>query len=77
MSAAAVRMPEKVKKKEKPANIRYPFWFGGSASSFAASVTHPLDLGMFATIPLSYHLQLLTTSQSRYNKHQKHFPPKH
>lgn len=25
--------------------IHYPFWFGGSASSFAASVTHPLDLG--------------------------------
>ncbi|RCI11920.1 hypothetical protein L249_4225 [Ophiocordyceps polyrhachis-furcata BCC 54312] len=26
-------------------NIRYPFWFGGSASSMAACVTHPLDLG--------------------------------
>ncbi|CAM1510399.1 Fc.00g007340.m01.CDS01 [Cosmosporella sp. VM-42] len=26
-------------------SIRYPFWFGGSASSFAACVTHPLDLG--------------------------------
>jgi dicarboxylate transporter 10 len=24
--------------------IRYPFWFGGSASCFAACVTHPLDL---------------------------------
>ncbi|PLB40201.1 putative mitochondrial dicarboxylate carrier [Aspergillus candidus] len=24
--------------------LHYPFWFGGSASSFAASVTHPLDL---------------------------------
>ncbi|KAF2862541.1 phenylalanyl-tRNA synthetase [Piedraia hortae CBS 480.64] len=24
--------------------IHYPFWFGGSASSFAACVTHPLDL---------------------------------
>jgi len=24
--------------------IHYPFWFGGSASCFAASVTHPLDL---------------------------------
>ena len=23
----------------------YPFWFGGSASCFAAGVTHPLDLG--------------------------------
>ena len=25
--------------------IRYPFWFGGSASCLAATVTHPLDLG--------------------------------
>jgi hypothetical protein len=23
----------------------YPFWFGGSAASMAAVVTHPLDLG--------------------------------
>ena len=30
--------------KSKP--VRYPFWFGGSASCFAACVTHPLDLGM-------------------------------
>jgi hypothetical protein len=26
--------------------LHYPFWFGGSASCFAASVTHPLDLSM-------------------------------
>ncbi|KAF8852671.1 putative dicarboxylate carrier protein [Acephala macrosclerotiorum] len=32
------------KKEWKPQNIRYPFWFGGSASCFAACVTHPLDL---------------------------------
>lgn len=25
-------------------HIHYPFWFGGSASCFAAAVTHPLDL---------------------------------
>ena len=24
--------------------VHYPFWFGGSASCFAACVTHPLDL---------------------------------
>ncbi|RSL96978.1 hypothetical protein CDV31_013225 [Fusarium ambrosium] len=38
---------EPVKKEEptrKKASIRYPFWFGGSASSLAACVTHPLDL---------------------------------
>ncbi|EXK93840.1 hypothetical protein FOQG_05034 [Fusarium oxysporum f. sp. raphani 54005] len=28
----------------KKTTIRYPFWFGGSASSMAACVTHPLDL---------------------------------
>ncbi|KAH9908142.1 mitochondrial dicarboxylate carrier [Xylariomycetidae sp. FL2044] len=27
-----------------PKQIPYPFWFGGSASSMAACVTHPLDL---------------------------------
>ena len=25
--------------------IHYPFWFGGSSSCLAATVTHPLDLG--------------------------------
>lgn len=25
-------------------SIHYPLWFGGSASCFAACVTHPLDL---------------------------------
>lgn len=30
----------------KPKKVHYPFWFGGSASCFAAGVTHPLDLGM-------------------------------
>jgi dicarboxylate transporter 10 len=25
--------------------VHYPFWFGGSASCFAACFTHPLDLG--------------------------------
>ncbi|KAL2127697.1 hypothetical protein VTI74DRAFT_10301 [Chaetomium olivicolor] len=28
----------------RPRLIHYPFWFGGSASSMAACVTHPLDL---------------------------------
>lgn len=32
--------------KKQPASksIHYPFWFGGSASSLAACVTHPMDL---------------------------------
>lgn len=41
--AAAVK-PKK-EKKPLPKPIYYPFWFGGSASSMAACVTHPLDLG--------------------------------
>lgn len=30
--------------KKKKNVITYPFWFGGSSSSLAACVTHPLDL---------------------------------
>ncbi|KAF2762078.1 mitochondrial carrier [Pseudovirgaria hyperparasitica] len=30
--------------KEAKKPLHYPFWFGGSASCFAACVTHPLDL---------------------------------
>ncbi|KAH8778747.1 hypothetical protein F5883DRAFT_639239 [Diaporthe sp. PMI_573] len=35
--------PKQNKQSHGP-SIRYPFWFGGSASSMAACVTHPLDL---------------------------------
>lgn len=41
VSAAELRKSQDVKKKP----ISYPFWFGGSASCFAACFTHPLDLG--------------------------------
>lgn len=34
------KSPDKVQRK-----VHYPFWFGGSAASMAAVVTHPLDLG--------------------------------
>ncbi|OQE08042.1 hypothetical protein PENVUL_c011G01164 [Penicillium vulpinum] len=33
-----------IQTQSKPKKVHYPFWFGGSASCFAASVTHPLDL---------------------------------
>ncbi|AEO61958.1 hypothetical protein MYCTH_2312784 [Thermothelomyces thermophilus ATCC 42464] len=33
-------------------SIHYPFWFGGSASSMAACVTHPLDLGELIQVRL-------------------------
>merc|ERR1712000_247531 len=36
--------PKPKKQQVKTATIRYPFWFGGSAASMAAVVTHPLDL---------------------------------
>lgn len=38
--------PPKAANAPAPAKkVHYPFWFGGSASCFAAAVTHPLDLG--------------------------------
>lgn len=39
---------DKLKTRDQDAHsaYHYPFWFGGSASCFAASVTHPLDLSM-------------------------------
>jgi dicarboxylate transporter 10 len=40
---ASVKTPAQAKPKKV---VHYPFWFGGSASCFAACVTHPLDLGM-------------------------------
>ncbi|KAI0479222.1 putative dicarboxylate carrier protein [Xylariaceae sp. FL0804] len=46
-SAAAVApdaKPRRQKKQLVHRQIPYPFWFGGSASSMAACVTHPLDL---------------------------------
>jgi dicarboxylate transporter 10 len=39
--------PQQHHQKKVVKKIHYPFWFGGSASCFAAAVTHPLDLGMF------------------------------
>lgn len=48
MSATAakeLRMVQPKQNTDKKGPVKYPFWFGGSASSFAACVTHPLDLG--------------------------------
>lgn len=43
---AAVKVARKESQQSKHKHsIRYPFWFGGSASSMAACMTHPLDLG--------------------------------
>ncbi|KAF2460611.1 mitochondrial carrier domain-containing protein [Lineolata rhizophorae] len=36
--------PKKTELRPAGPPIHYPFWFGGSASCFAACVTHPLDL---------------------------------
>ncbi|KAJ5776181.1 uncharacterized protein N7511_001192 [Penicillium nucicola] len=43
MEAPAHRVAP-VQTPSKPKQLHYPFWFGGSASCFAAAVTHPLDL---------------------------------
>ena len=49
------------KKAWEKAQVRYPFWFGGSASCMAACVTHPLDLGK--SFLLLFLLLLLTRKQ--------------
>ncbi|KJZ75614.1 hypothetical protein HIM_05077 [Hirsutella minnesotensis 3608] len=43
VDGAPMQERRKSSKSKTPA-VRYPFWFGGSASSMAACVTHPLDL---------------------------------
>lgn len=45
-----VSQPQQAVQSPVVKNVRYPFWFGGSASCFAAGVTHPLDLGKFTEI---------------------------
>lgn len=45
--STALQKAEVKKKAKARQQISYPFWFGGSASCFAATCTHPLDLGMF------------------------------
>ncbi|KAF4899328.1 Mitochondrial dicarboxylate transporter [Colletotrichum fructicola] len=47
-------------KKKADSSVRYPFWFGGSASSMAACVTHPLDLGTHA--PEQHHQHTITNT---------------
>ncbi|EMC95406.1 hypothetical protein BAUCODRAFT_72685 [Baudoinia panamericana UAMH 10762] len=42
--------------------IHYPLWFGGSASCFAASVTHPLDL-LKVRLQTQHHGDKKTLSQ--------------
>ncbi|MCJ1456634.1 Mitochondrial dicarboxylate transporter [Mycoblastus sanguinarius] len=44
MSTPVMRKEDHSVKKVNPVHFHYPFWFGGSASCFAAAVTHPLDL---------------------------------
>lgn len=61
---ASVSMPAQ----SKPKKVHYPFWFGGSASCFAAGVTHPLDLGKSSSHTFyTIFVPLLTLRlQSRY-----------
>jgi solute carrier family 25 (mitochondrial dicarboxylate transporter), member 10 len=48
--SAQVRETSRDVRPAQKGKIHYPFWFGGSASCFAACVTHPLDLGEFFTL---------------------------
>jgi hypothetical protein len=51
---ASAGLKEKKCQRRVPSKTQYPFWFGGSASSMAACVTHPLDLGMPRILSLVY-----------------------
>jgi hypothetical protein len=50
-TVSSIIMSSVRKEAKKRPNVRYPFWFGGSASCFAACVTHPLDLGKDLSTP--------------------------
>ncbi|VUC35143.1 unnamed protein product [Clonostachys rosea] len=52
LAAKAEQKAEKREQRQKKSAIHYPFWFGGSASSMAACVTHPLDLGQCIPVRL-------------------------
>lgn len=43
--------------------LRYPFWFGGSASCMAACVTHPLDLSELMYAFGNYYTDLVHQSK--------------
>lgn len=62
-TAKAARDEQKQQKMAKTSR-RYPFWFGGSASSFAACVTHPLDLGEFPPVSLTFLHIVMKLGQS-------------
>ncbi|KAI9751597.1 MAG: ornithine aminotransferase [Chaenotheca gracillima] len=53
--------PQEESRPQKPQMIHYPFWFGGSASCFAASVTHPLDLVTYSTTRFGVYEELKDT----------------
>lgn len=66
----AERKAEKREQRHKKSAIRYPFWFGGSASAMAACVTHPLDLGMSGIRSSSVKIiaNMVPRAQSRYDQ---------
>ena len=44
MPESSVHFHKERSRKPTEQHVHYPFWFGGSASCFAACVSHPLDL---------------------------------
>ncbi|KAF1812646.1 hypothetical protein P152DRAFT_396742 [Eremomyces bilateralis CBS 781.70] len=63
MSSSSDAVTTGQKNASTKATIHYPFWFGGSASCFAACVTHPLDLGEWTRLRKQYRIAELTSSQ--------------
>lgn len=45
MASSHIHDALKIEAKRNRDIIQYPWWFGGAASCFAVTVSHPLDLG--------------------------------
>jgi hypothetical protein len=53
-SVGGATKPQEDTRHKKTKNIvKYPLWFGGSASCMAVCLTHPLDLGTTSDLALS------------------------
>lgn len=76
---ASAAKPKKAVEKQNAPHIRYPFWFGGSASSFAAMTTHPMDLVRDLETPTFFSIfgHLLTFNFAGQGMRQIAFSPLH
>ena len=70
VATAPGNVQTRTRQRKNAATLRYPFWFGGSAASMAAVVTHPLDLGISHSLslrscPLTRHVTVKVRLQTR------------